>query len=69
MKIILLLQSTLKKGGIAAIYENGYITIKKGDWKIRVEKATHIPLTFGGSVGFYDPECAGRYTGNFFMGL
>lgn len=36
-----------KKGGIAAIYENGYITIKKGDWKIRVEKVTHIPLTFG----------------------
>ncbi|RZK73650.1 MAG: cyanophycin synthetase, partial [Pedobacter sp.] len=23
-----------KKGGIAAIYENGYITIKKGEWKI-----------------------------------
>ena len=41
-----------KKGGTAAIYENGYITIKKGDWKIRVEKVTHIPLTFGGSVDF-----------------
>jgi cyanophycin synthetase len=41
-----------KKGGIAAIYENGYVTIKKGDWKIRVEKATHIPLTFNGSVEF-----------------
>ncbi|RZK38375.1 MAG: cyanophycin synthetase [Pedobacter sp.] len=41
-----------KKGGISAIYENGYVTIKKGDWKIRVEKATHIPLTFNGSVDF-----------------
>jgi len=41
-----------KKGGSAAIYENGYITIKKGDWKIRVDKVTHIPLTFGGSVDF-----------------
>ncbi|WP_443945696.1 cyanophycin synthetase [Pedobacter sp. AW1-32] len=41
-----------KKGGIAAIYENGYITIKTGDWKLRVDKATHIPLTFGGSVSF-----------------
>lgn len=41
-----------KKGGTAAIYENGYITIKKGDWKIRVEKVTHVPLTFGGSVDF-----------------
>ncbi|RYF16073.1 MAG: cyanophycin synthetase [Flavobacteriales bacterium] len=41
-----------KKGGIAAIYENGYVTIKKGDWKIRVDKATHIPLTFNGTVEF-----------------
>lgn len=42
----------MQKGGIAAIYENGYVTIKKGDWKIRVEKATHIPLTFNASVDF-----------------
>ena len=41
-----------KKGGIAAIYENGFITIKKGDWKFRVGKVTHIPLTFGGRVTF-----------------
>ncbi len=41
-----------KKGGIAAIYENGFITIKKGDWKFRVDKASHIPLTFGGKVTF-----------------
>ncbi|MGN7203383.1 cyanophycin synthetase [Pedobacter sp. SAFR-022] len=41
-----------KKGGTAAIYENGYITIKKGDWKIRVIKVTHVPLTFGGSLEF-----------------
>jgi cyanophycin synthetase len=41
-----------KKGGIAAIYENGFVTIKKGDWKIRVEKVTHIPLTMGGKAKF-----------------
>jgi cyanophycin synthetase len=41
-----------KKGGIAAIYENGYITIKKGEWKFRVDKVTNIPLTFGGRVSF-----------------
>jgi cyanophycin synthetase len=44
--------SHCKSGGTAAIYENGHITIKKGDWKIRVDKVTHIPLTFGGSVEF-----------------
>lgn len=41
-----------RRGGIAAIYENGFITIKKGDWKFRVEKASLIPLTFGGKVTF-----------------
>ncbi|OFY82758.1 MAG: cyanophycin synthetase [Bacteroidetes bacterium RIFCSPLOWO2_12_FULL_35_15] len=41
-----------KTGGIAAICENGYITIKKGDWKFRVDKISHIPLTFGGKVTF-----------------
>jgi cyanophycin synthetase len=41
-----------KEGKIVAVYENGYITIKKGDWKIRVEKAAHIPLTLGGKARF-----------------
>jgi cyanophycin synthetase len=41
-----------KKGGIAAIYENGFITIKKGEWKFRIDKVTNIPLTFGGKVSF-----------------
>lgn len=41
-----------KKGGIAAILEDGYITIKKGEWKFRVNKASLVPLTFGGKVTF-----------------
>jgi cyanophycin synthetase len=41
-----------KNGGVAAIYENGFVTIKKGDWKIRVEKATLIPLTMNGKAKF-----------------
>ncbi len=41
-----------RTGGIAAIYENGFVTIKKGDWKIRVEKATHVPLTLNGKAKF-----------------
>ncbi|MBX2907556.1 MAG: cyanophycin synthetase [Taibaiella sp.] len=40
------------KGGLAAIYENGYVTILKGTWKIRVEKVTNIPLTFSGMAEF-----------------
>ncbi len=41
-----------RKGGIAAIYENGFITIKKGDWKMRIEKASHVPLTLNGKAKF-----------------
>ena len=41
-----------KKGGIACIYENLFVTIKKGDWKIRVQKVGSIPITFGGTVPF-----------------
>ncbi len=38
------------KGGIAAVYENEYVTILKGNWKIRVEKVSDIPITFGGKA-------------------
>lgn len=41
-----------KHGGIAAIFENGFISIKKGEWKFRVEKVMSIPITFGGRVTF-----------------
>lgn len=37
-------------GGIAAVYENGHVSILKGTWKIRIEKVTEIPLTFGGKA-------------------
>jgi cyanophycin synthetase len=47
-----LIREHCRKGGIAAVYENGYITIKKGEWKFRVGKVTTIPLTFGGRVTF-----------------
>ncbi|TPV35881.1 cyanophycin synthetase [Paucihalobacter ruber] len=38
--------------GITAIYENGYVTICRGEWKMRVMKAEQIPLTFGGKATF-----------------
>lgn len=40
------------KGGLAAVYEHGYVTIIKGTWKIRIEKVTNIPLTFSGKAEF-----------------
>lgn len=39
-------------GGLSAIYENGFITICKGEWKMRVVKAVNVPLTYGGRAAF-----------------
>ena len=41
-----------RKGGISAVYENGFVTICRGEWKMRVMKAEDIPLTFGGKAKF-----------------
>ncbi len=38
--------------GIACVFENGFITILKGNWKIRVDKVANVPLTFGGKAEF-----------------
>ncbi len=42
----------MREGGLCAIYENGFITICKGEWKLRVIKAVNVPLTFGGKAAF-----------------
>ena len=39
-----------KKGGLASVFENGFVTIMKGNWKIRVQKVTDIPITYGGKA-------------------
>jgi cyanophycin synthetase len=39
-----------KDGGYAAVFENGYISIMKGTWKIRVIKVSDVPVTYGGKA-------------------
>ncbi len=38
------------KGGLATVFENGFITLLKGNWKIRVMPAKDIPLTYEGKA-------------------
>jgi cyanophycin synthetase len=47
-----LIKKLCSEGKTVAVYENGFITIKKGEWKIRIERATHVPLTLGGKAKF-----------------
>lgn len=37
-------------GGLATVFENGYISIMKGTWKIRVMPVKDIPVTFEGKA-------------------
>ena len=41
-----------KLGGITAVYENGFVTLCRGTWKMRIMKAESIPLTYGGKATF-----------------
>jgi cyanophycin synthetase len=46
------IEAHIKNNGLAAVAENGYVTIMKGSWKLRVNKVASIPLTFGGRAVF-----------------
>lgn len=41
-----------ERGRVSCVYENGFVTILKGKWKVRVEKVANIPLTYGGRAEF-----------------
>jgi len=41
-----------KEGKITCVFEEGFVTIKKGDWKIRIAKVINIPITMGGKAKF-----------------
>ncbi|WP_142784920.1 cyanophycin synthetase [Changchengzhania lutea] len=38
--------------GVTAVFENGYVTICRGQWKMRIMKVENIPLTYGGKATF-----------------
>ena len=46
------IQEHCKDGGLAGVVENGFITIIKSGWKIRVDKVVNIPLTYAGKAAF-----------------
>lgn len=41
-----------REGKITCVYEEGYVTIKKGEWKIRIERVKNIPITMEGKAKF-----------------
>jgi len=47
-----LVRNHIQQGGLAAVYENDYLSILKGDWTHRIERAESVPLTLGGRAPF-----------------
>ena len=47
-----LVKNHTRGGGLAAVYENGYLSILKGDWTLRIEQAVHLPVTMEGRAPF-----------------
>ncbi|MBL7763477.1 MAG: cyanophycin synthetase [Chitinophagaceae bacterium] len=45
------------EGGLATVFENGFISILKGNWKIRVMNVKDIPLTFEGKATHNIANC------------
>ncbi|HEU4470982.1 MAG TPA: cyanophycin synthetase [Flavisolibacter sp.] len=41
-----------QKGGLAAVYENGYLLLRIGQQLMPIEEAQHVPITFGGKCEF-----------------
>ncbi len=42
----------VEAGGVAAVYEAGYVTIYRNSYKLRIDRAAEFPVTFGGRAGF-----------------
>ncbi len=47
-----LVREHIRAGGIAAVYEDGYLAILQKDWVHRIEKVDQVPLTLGGRAPF-----------------
>ena len=41
-----------RRNGLAAIYDDGYLSVLEGRWTLRIEKAVNIPMTMGGMAPF-----------------
>ena len=63
------IQRQANRGRISCVFENGFVTILKGKWKVRVEKVANIPLTYGGRAEFMIQNVLAATLGCFVHGV
>ncbi len=64
-----LVREHVRQGGVAAVYENGYLSILKNGWTIRIEQAVNIPLTLGGKAEFMIQNCLAAVLATYVQGV
>jgi cyanophycin synthetase len=59
----------IRRDGLAAIYENGYLSILEGDWTLKIEKAVKCPVTMGGMAPFMIANALAACLASFCQGV
>ncbi|MDB9419283.1 cyanophycin synthetase [Microcystis aeruginosa CS-563/04] len=59
----------IRRGGMAAIYENGYLSILEGEWTLRIEEAINIPVTMQGMAPFMIANALAACLATFVQGI
>ena len=63
------IQEHVEAGGVAAVYEEGYVTIYRNSYKLRIDRAAEFPVTFGGRAGFNIENCLAAALACFLAGF
>jgi cyanophycin synthetase len=64
-----IIKDHVRRGGMAAVYENGYLSILEGEWTLRVEEAVNIPVTMGGMAPFMIANALAACLATFVQGV
>ncbi|MDQ2794304.1 MAG: cyanophycin synthetase [Bacteroidota bacterium] len=63
------IQEHVEAGGVAAVYEEGYITIYRNSYKLRIDRAVDFPVTFEGRAGFNIENCLAASLAGYLAGF
>ncbi|MEM8780722.1 MAG: cyanophycin synthetase, partial [Cyanobacteria bacterium P01_G01_bin.49] len=64
-----IIENHLRRGGLAAVYENGYLSILEGQWTLRIEQAINVPMTMGAMAPFMIANALAACLGAFAQGV
>ncbi|MBU6121028.1 cyanophycin synthetase [Hymenobacter siberiensis] len=59
----------VEAGGVAAVYEEGYVTIYRNSYKLRIDRAAEFPVTFEGRAGFNIENCLAAALAGYLAGF